>query len=30
MDHNLTTSFNHRFEPMWWQVKTKHIMKLQA
>jgi hypothetical protein len=29
MDHNLMT-FNHHLELIWWQMKNKHIMKLQT
>jgi hypothetical protein len=30
MDHNFTNSSNHHPKLIWWQVKSKHIMKLQA
>ncbi len=28
MDHDLTTSFNHHPKLIWWQMKSKHNMKL--
>jgi len=30
MDHNLMTSSNSHLELIWWQMKSKHIMKLQT
>jgi hypothetical protein len=30
MDHNLMTSSNCHLELIWWQMKSKHIMKLQT